>query len=104
MADLRIANTILAQLGARRFISMTGARNFIGGENCLMFSLPAGIAKDGINKVRITLDWTDTYIFEALKVSRGPELKFETIEKLEYVYADDLEDIFTRVTGLDTHL
>ena len=104
MADLRIANTILAQLGGRRFISMTGARNFIGGESCLMFSLPAGFAKDGINKVRITLDWTDTYIFEALKVSRGPELKFETIEKLEYVYADDLEDIFTNITGLDTHL
>lgn len=104
MADLGIANTILAQLGGRRFISMTGARNFVGGVNYLMFSLPAGLAKDSINKVRITLDWTDTYIFEALKVSRGPELKFETIEKLEYVYADDLEDIFTRVTGLDTHL
>ena len=69
-----------------------------------MFSLPAGFAKDGINKIRITLDWTDTYTLEALKVSRGTELKFETIEKLDYVYANDLQEIFTRVTGLDTHL
>lgn len=104
MANLEIAKTILAQLGGRRFISMTGARDFIGGGNHLMFSLPAGLAKDGINRIRITLDWTDTYIFEALKVSRRPELKSETIEKLEGVYADDLQEIFTRVTGLDTHL
>ena len=72
--NLIIAQTILAQLGGRRFIAMTGARNFICGENYLMFSLPKGFAKDGINKIRITLDWTDTYIFEALKDFPGPEL------------------------------
>jgi len=104
MADLQIAQTILAQLGGRRFIAMTGARDFIGGDNFITFGLPAGFAKDGINKIRITLDWTDTYIFEALKVFPGPELKFDTIKKLDYVYADDLEDIFTSLTGLDTHL
>ena len=101
---LIIAQTILAQLGGRRFIAMTGARNFICGENYLMFSLPKGFAKEGINKIRITLDWTDTYIFDALKVYPGPEQKFDTIKKLDYVYADDLEDIFTSITGLDTHL
>ena len=104
MADLQVANTILAQLGGRRFIAMTGARDFIGGDNFITFSLPAGFAKEGINKIRITLDWTDTYIVEALKVLPGHELKFDTIKKLDYVYADDLEDIFTSVTGLDTHL
>jgi len=104
MADLIIAQTILAQLGGRRFIAMTGAGNFIGGDNYLMFSLPTGFAKEGINRIRITLDWTDTYIFEALKVFPGPEQKFDTIEKLDFVYADDLQEIFTRVTGLDTHI
>ena len=104
MADLQVANTILVQLGGRRFIAMTGARDFSGGDNFITFSLPAGFAKDGINKIRITLDWTDTYIFEALNVYPGPELKFDTIKKMDYVYADDLEDIFTSVTGLDTHL
>lgn len=104
MANLQIAQTIVTQLGGRRFIAMTGAGDFIGGDNFITFSLPAGFAKDGINKIRITLDWTDTYIFEALKIFPGPELKFDTIQKLDYVYADDLEDIFTSITGLDTHL
>ena len=104
MADLQVANTILAQLGGRRFIAMTGARDFIGGDNFITFSLPAGFAKEGINRIRITLDWTDTYIFEALKVYRGPELKADTIEKRDFVYTDDLQEVFTRVTGLDTHL
>jgi hypothetical protein len=104
MADLQVANTILAQLGGRRFIAMSGAKDFIGGDNYLMFSLPTGFAKEGINKIRITLDWTDTYIFEALKVSHRPEPKSENIEKLDYVYAENLEEIFTKVTGLDTHL
>jgi hypothetical protein len=104
MTEQGIAQTIFAQLGGRRFIAMTGARNLIGGENYLMFSLPTGFAKNGINNVRITLDWTDTYIFEALKVTRRPELKLETIEKLERVYVEDLQRIFTEVTGLDTHL
>lgn len=83
---------------------MTGARDLNYGENYLMFSLPIGFAKNGINMVKITLDWTDTYIFEAMKFSTGVERKFEIIEKLEYVYADQLEAVFTRVTGLDTHL
>ena len=103
MIEQGIAQTILAQLGGRRFIAMTGARNLIGGVNYLMLSLPTGFARNGINNVRITLG-TDTYIFEALKVTRRPELKFKTIEKLERVYAEDLERIFTEVTGLDTHL
>jgi hypothetical protein len=104
MADLRVAATILAQLGGRRFIAMTGARDLIGGSNYLMFNLPAGFARDGINQIRITLDWTDTYIFEALRISQGSEANCETIEKLTGIYADDLQEIFTSITGLDTHL
>jgi hypothetical protein len=60
MIEQGIAQTIFAQLGGRRFIAMTGARNLVGGENYLMFSLPTGFAKNRINNVRITLDWTDT--------------------------------------------
>ena len=104
MADLLVAATILTQLGGRRFISMTGARDLVGGANYLMFSLPAGLARDGINQIRISLDWTDTYIFEALKVSRGSKMNGDTIKKLTGVYADDLQEIFTNITGLDTHL
>lgn len=104
MANLNVAKTILAQLGGGRFTAMTGAKYFTGDEQSLMFSLPSRLAKDGINKVRITLDWTDTYILEAMKISRGPNPKCETIQKLEYIYADGLQQAFTSVTGLNTHL
>jgi len=99
--DLTISKTILAQLGGRRFIAMTGARDFIGGTDYLMFRLPRGLAKNGINKVKITLDWTDTYIVEAMRL--GP-VACEILEKVDFVYADALQSVFTSLTGLDTHL
>lgn len=102
---MKCAQIILSQLGGNRFVVMTGARDFVGGEDYLMFRLPKGFAKNGINKIKITLDWTDTYIFEALKVShRGAEFKSDVIERQEFVYFDGLQAVFTRITGLDTHL
>ncbi len=105
MADLTVAKTILAQLGGRRFIAMTGARNICGESNRLMFQLPARFAKSGINIIRITLDWTDTYDVEAMKITKGMKgVKVETIEKRSLVYNEDLQSVFTAMTGLDTHL
>lgn len=99
--NLQVSKTILEQLGGRRFIAMTGARDLIGGPDYLMFRLPRGLALNGINKVKITLDWTDTYVVEALRL--GP-VACETIEHVDSVYAEDLQQVFTRLTGLDTHL
>lgn len=101
---VEIAQTILQQLGGRRFAVMTGAKNFIGGENYLSFSLPRGFAKDGINKIKITLDPCDTYTFEAGKVTIRPTPKYETIFTADNVYDDGLQRVFTEATGLDTHL
>lgn len=100
-SNLRVAQTILEQLGGRRFITMTGARNFVGGTDYLMFMLPRGLALNGINKVKITLDWTDTYIVEVIRL--GPVV-CEIVDKADFVYADDLQNVFTSLTGLDTHL
>jgi len=99
--NLRVAQTIFEQLGGRRFIAMTGARNFLGGKDYLMFMLPRGLAKNGINKVKITFDWTDTYIVEVMRL--GP-VACEIIEQSDFVYADSLQNVFTSLTGLDTHL
>ncbi len=99
--NLYVSRTILEQLGGRRFIAMTGARDLIGGNDYLMFRLPRGLAKNGINKIKITLHWTDTYIVEAMRL--GP-VACETIEIADTVYAEDLQLVFTRLSGLDTHL
>lgn len=101
--DNGVANTILQQLGGRKFIVMTGAKDFLGNENSLMFGLPRtrDFVKNGINKVRITLEPRDTYKVEFFKL-RGVNIK--TVAETSGIYADVLQRTFTAYTGLDTRL
>jgi len=98
-----IAQTILQQLGGRRFVVMTGARNLVGLSQGLGFKLPSGFARNGINYVRITLDPSDTYTVEFMKIPRG---KYEAVpvRSVSGVYDDGLQQLFTSETGLDTNL
>lgn len=100
---MTIAQTILAQLGGTRFLAMTGARDLLNGGDALQFGLPANFAKDGINKVRVRLDASDTYTVTAYKFSRRT-LQCPVIAEQGGVYADNLRAVFTDLTGLDTHL
>lgn len=108
---VQIGQEIHAQLGGSRFAFMTGATQFValsagqpsdslGG---LQFNLPRNFAQKGINKVRIFLDQSDTYTVEALKVDYKHHT-FEVVESSDLIYADNLQETFTRMTGLDTHL
>jgi hypothetical protein len=103
MTDMTVAQTILAQLGGNKFIAMTGAKNFVGGDRVLNFTLPGGrgFCKEGINRVRIELTDMDDYTVTYMRV-RGMKLK--TIEKSEGIYCDNLRSNFERVTGLRTSL
>lgn len=89
------------QLGGNKFIAMTGAKNFVGSDNALAFSLPSRFAKGGINKVRITLTPADEYDIEFFKLW-GANCK--PMGKVEGIYNDQLQEIFKQHTGLDTHL
>lgn len=97
--DTRVATTILQQLGGNRFIAMTGAKYFTSYPDALVFRLPK--ARKQINVVKITLMPSDTYKMEFMKVRA---MKLTTIETVEDVYFDALQDVFTRVTGLYTRL
>lgn len=99
MTDLTVANTILAQLGGNKFRAMTGSKNFVGGENTLSFRI--GRNAKSINAVRITLTAGDDYTVEFLRI-RKTEVKVST--KVEGVYFDRLQAVFTENTGMDTHL
>lgn len=100
------AGIILQQLGGNRFRVMTGAKHFtvrnakLGG---LFFRLPgkAGYAKDGINAVEIVLDYNDTYTVEFMRI-RGQRIS--VVHVLDDVYCDNLQEIFTKYTGLYTRL
>lgn len=95
-----IAQTIIQQLGGRRFSVMTGAHTFIALESGLQFKLPRG-AKNKANLVRITLTPLDLYTVEFIKYRN---LEQKVISTHEMVYFDQLQELFTEQTGLDTHL
>jgi hypothetical protein len=98
------AQTILAQLGGNRFLVMTGASMLVGGPESLAFKLPRGMADANINRVQIRLDRvTDTYTVEFFNY-QARTITLKTVETVEGVYADQLQRVFTKITGIDTHL
>lgn len=94
--NLDTAKTILEQLGGNRFLAMTGARDLTGSNDSLTFKIGKG-AKRGINAVRVTLDPTDTYTVEFIKIGRGWNVS--TLETVGMVYGDSLRAVFTEHTG-----
>jgi len=97
--DNQIARTILDQLGGNRFVAMTGASGFVGHGRVLTMRLPRN--KCGANRLAIALDPDDTYrmVFSSLR-----SLDLKPVKEVEGLFAEDLQRIFTEVTGMDTHL
>lgn len=92
-----VANIILQQLGGNRFLVMTGAKNLVAGSNTLQFDLPK--TKNRANKVRITLEPSDTYKVEYLRFSRKT-LDLTNISSFSDIYAENLRQNFESETGL----
>lgn len=101
-----IASEILRQLGGNKFIAMTGAKNFfcddkgnIGfkiGRNC-----------SNVNHVSIKLNGLDLYDmkFETVRLSRKDwSVSRKVVAEHNNIYNDQLQEIFTSVTGLNTRL
>ena len=108
---MKVAETILQQLGGNRFVSMTGAKNFVSDGNTLRMSLPRNASK--ANRLYITLDASDTYTMRFFHYSPArlnrktytwSDDKIKEIKTLRGVYCDQLQNIFTSVTGMYTHL
>lgn len=105
---MQVANEILRQLGGNRFKAMTGASQFVGGENMLQFRIPTS-RKGRINKLRIVLEPSDTYTVKAYRIERpgkrnGYQMACHEVAVRSDVYCDALQEVFTDLTGLDTHL
>lgn len=109
---MRVADIILQQLGGHRFLVMTGARDLISDGDTLRMSLPQNMSK--ANRLEITLDYsTDTYTMRFYKYTAGrlntktwswTEDKVVEVKTVDGVYCDMLQEIFTMVTGMYTHL
>jgi len=109
---MKIADTILDQLGGNRFIAMTGAKNFVSDGNTLRMTLPKNGSK--ANRLYITLDMaTDTYTMRFFhytaprmnhKIFAFSSEKIKEVYETSGIYCDQLQSIFTSVTGFYTHL
>lgn len=97
-----VAGTILAQLGGNKFLAMTGAKNLVYGPDMLQFDLPRG-ARMGISRVRVILEPSDLYRIEFYQVRRKG-LDTRMVHELAGIYADQLRELFTKYTGLETSL
>lgn len=102
---MTIAETILQQIGGRRFIVMTGSKNLYDIGNGLRMNLSRNITQ--ANRLEITLDkGLDLYSLRFYKqsITKNFEVKIKEIAHYDMVYFDTLQDIFTSVTGLYTQL
>jgi len=95
---LQIAQTIMEQLGGNRFYVMTGSKAPMALESGVSFKV--GSNPKGVTHVRIILTANDDYTMEFLKI-RGTTLP-KVQAKVEGVYNDKLQEIFTEHTGLYT--
>lgn len=98
MTDLSVANTILAQLGGRGFAVMVGAHALAGGKNFLRLRF-RGSRKHNFLQVTLTPD--DLYDVEIAQVGRS---QVRNRERLEGIYADQLQEVFRSYTGLETRV
>jgi hypothetical protein len=99
----QVAETILQQLGGCKFIVMTGAKDFVGSDSTLSFRI--GRNSTSGNGVMITLTPSDTYTVELVRVAKSTgTIKRTVLSIREDVYNDQLQEVFTRMTGLYTRL
>lgn len=101
-----ITATILEQLGGNKFIVMTGSKNFGFGtskEDCPQLSFHLARNKAKAQYCSITLTPDDLYVVKFTKLNKKT-YSLDTVSEHTGIYCDQLQELFTRVTGLYTHL
>ena len=92
---MRVAATILTQLGGQQCIMLTGSKHFVGGDNYLSFKVARNA--HGWNHCKIELNGSDLYDVTFL---RYRELEIRDKVAFEDIYAEQLQDIFEETTEL----
>lgn len=110
-APLFVANTILKQLGGKRFLRLSGSYDLLGcaggtqqqPDPWLRMQL-AKRAQQGRQRLLISLMPNDLYrldFYTPRRVSDTLEVKDDWVH-YTHAYGDQLRDLFTSVTGLPT--
>lgn len=103
MTGKEVAIAIIDQLGGKLFIRMTGAKNMLAYPTGLKFSIPARMARNGINGMSIMLNGDDLYDVEFLKVNMKKRIH-TVVSAHSGIYCDQLRELFEQETGLRTSL
>ena len=93
------ATEILNQLGGKKFIAMTGSKEFIDMGDGLKMKLTSNKLK--AQYLYIQLLQNDTYKMTFAKIVK---MEWIVVSDTVGVYADMLQKVFTEKTGLDTTL
>jgi len=101
MADMTVAKEIRNQIGKAAFF-MIGAKNFVGDTKMLRFKIMRNAKK--VTHVMITLDDSDTYTVEFIKVGNAPKFVTKTLDSISMVYADMLKSVIGSGTGLELNM
>jgi hypothetical protein len=106
-----IATEILRQLGGNKFLVMTGSKNLLFADitdtnKNVWLRMDLTRNKAGVNRLKITLNGDDTYTMHFYKqvIKNYVDVVISKEQKFEGIYCDQLQEIFTQVTGLYTHL
>ena len=108
MIEKTVPEIILDQLGGNRFWVMTGCHHLLGDKKSLQMKIPRNASR--ANYLKITLEPDDTYRMEfwryrdeCFSVRNGKCYQTkainETVKTYDCVYFDQLQSIFTQVTG-----
>jgi len=105
MEAKEIAKTILEQLGGNKFIVMTGAKNlaFEGASEKQRGALSFKIGRNAssVNYVVIRLNGLDLYDMEFIRIRK---MTLTKVKEFKNIYCDQLQELFTEVTGMYTSL
>jgi len=96
---MKVAETILSQLGGNKFRVMTGAKNFLDHGDAL--SMKIGRNSSNSNYLKVSLNSMDLYDVHFSKVTKFEE---KSVKEYNDVYADSLVEIFESHTGMHTRL
>ena len=95
---MKVAKTILKQLGGAGFVAMVGAKDLVVGESSL--SMRIGRNSSNSNYLKIQLTPSDVYEMEFCKLTKLGEKK--SVKEYGYLHWSCLTDVFTEHTGMYT--
>lgn len=113
MIEKSVPQIILDQLGGNHFLVMTGCHHLVGDKNSLRMTIPRNASR--ANRLEIILTPDDTYRMEFrryreeyLYTRNGKcylsKIVDEEVKTFDDVYFDQLQELFTQVTGMYTSL